>query len=83
MAALGYVGSRINVGGVDPNRAPPMVHDWAPGIQHSLGRSTVIEADYFGTAGRHIYIQTDSSRFRKAEFGGCGIEVSVATAFAG
>ena len=44
MAALGYVGSRINVGGVDPNRAPPMVHDWAPGIQHSLGRSTVIEA---------------------------------------
>lgn len=59
----GLVGSRISVGGLQANFIPPMVHDWALGIQHSLGRSIVVEADYFGTAGRHLYFQTDSNRF--------------------
>lgn len=59
----GLVGSRINVGGIEANFTPPMVHDWALGVQHSLGRSVVVEADYFGSAGRHLYFQTDSNRF--------------------
>ena len=59
----GLVGSRINVGGIETNFSPPMVHDWALGVQHSPGRSTIIEADYFGTAGRHLYFQTDANRF--------------------
>ncbi len=59
----GLVGSRISVGGIEANFTPPMVHDWALGVQRSLGRSIVVEADYFGTAGRHLYFQTDSNRF--------------------
>lgn len=59
----GLVGSRIDVGGIEKDFSPPLVHDWALGIQHGLGRSTVIEVDYFGTAGRHLFFQTDANRF--------------------
>jgi hypothetical protein len=59
----GIVGTRIGVGGPQPNLVPPLVQDWAVGIQRSLGRSVVIEGDYFGTASRHLYFQTDSNRF--------------------
>jgi hypothetical protein len=59
----GLAGSRISVGGIQPSFSPPMVHDWALGVQRSLGKSVVVEADYFGTAGRHLYFQTDSNRF--------------------
>ena len=59
----GLVGSRISVGGPQPNLAPPLVHDWAIGVQHSVGSNVILEADYFGTAGRHLYFQTDSNRF--------------------
>jgi Carboxypeptidase regulatory-like domain len=59
----GLVGTRTAVGGPQPNLVPPLVQDWALGIQRSIGKSVVIEADYFGTAGRHLYFQTDSNRF--------------------
>jgi Carboxypeptidase regulatory-like domain len=59
----GLVGTRTAVGGPQPNLVPPLVQDWALGVQRTLGKSVVIEADYFGTAGRHLYFQTDSNRF--------------------
>jgi hypothetical protein len=59
----GLVGTRTAVGGPQPNLVPPLVQDWALGVQHTLGKSVIIEADYFGTAGRHLYFQTDSNRF--------------------
>ena len=59
----GLVGTRIGVGGLQPNLVPPLVQDWSVGIQRSLGSSIVLEADYFGTSSRHLYFQTDSNRF--------------------
>jgi hypothetical protein len=59
----GLVGTRIGVGGPQPNFVPPMVQDWALGVQRSIGSSVVIEADYFGTSATHLYFQTDSNRF--------------------
>ena len=59
----GLVGTRIGVGGVQPDLAPPEVHDWSVGVQRSVGRSIVLEGDYFGTAGRKLYFQTDVNRF--------------------
>lgn len=58
----GLVGSRITVGGIDPNLKPPMVHSWALGVQHMIG-GFVVEADYFGTASRDLFLQTDVNRF--------------------
>ena len=59
----GLVGTRIGVGGLQPNLAPPLVQDWALGVERSIGKSVVIEADYFGTSSTHLYFQTDSNRF--------------------
>jgi hypothetical protein len=58
----GIVGTRISVGGVDPNLETPLVHSWALGVQHEIA-GFVLEADYFGTASRHLYLQTDVNRF--------------------
>ncbi|MDT8070623.1 MAG: carboxypeptidase regulatory-like domain-containing protein [Terriglobia bacterium] len=58
----GLVGTRTNVGGIDPNLAPPMVHSWSLGLQQKLG-GFLLEADYFGSASRHLYLQTDVNRF--------------------
>ena len=59
----GLVGTRIGVGGPQPNLTPPLVQDWALGIQRSIGKSVVVEADYFGTSSTDLYFQTDSNRF--------------------
>jgi hypothetical protein len=59
----GLVGTRIGVGGLQPNLVPPEVQDWSVSIQRSIGSSVVIEADYFGTSSTHLYFQTDSNRY--------------------
>ena len=59
----GLVGTRIGVGGIQPNLVPPMVQDWSIGFQRSIGKSIVVEGDYFGTSSTHLYFQTDSNRF--------------------
>jgi hypothetical protein len=38
------------------------VHSWALGVQHKIA-GFVVEADYFGTAARDLYLQTDVNRF--------------------
>ena len=58
----GIVGTRLSVGGIDPNLTPPLVHSWALGVQHKIA-GFMAEADYFGTAGRNLYLQTDANRF--------------------
>ena len=59
----GLVGSRIGVGGLQPNLVSPLVQDWSLSIQRSIGNSIVVEADYFGTSSNHLYFQTDSNRY--------------------
>jgi hypothetical protein len=58
----GIVGTRISVGGVDPNLKTPLVHSWAIGLQQKIA-GFVMELDYFGTASRNLYLQTDVNRF--------------------
>ncbi|HWT66365.1 MAG TPA: carboxypeptidase-like regulatory domain-containing protein [Terracidiphilus sp.] len=58
----GLVGTRIAVGGIDPNLKPPLVHSWALGLQQKIA-GFVVEADYFGTASRDLFLQTDVNRF--------------------
>ncbi|HWA95704.1 MAG TPA: carboxypeptidase regulatory-like domain-containing protein [Terracidiphilus sp.] len=58
----GLVGTRIAVGGISPNLEAPLVHNWALGVQKKVA-GFVVEADYFGTASRKLYLQTDVNRF--------------------
>lgn len=57
----GLVGTRTQVGGIDPNLQAPMVHSWALSLQQAIG-GFVFEADYLGTASRHLFLQTDVNR---------------------
>jgi Carboxypeptidase regulatory-like domain len=59
----GLVGIRTAVGGVDQHYKIPMVQDWSLSIQRRLGSDLVVEADYFGTHSKNLYIQTDVNRF--------------------
>lgn len=58
----GLVGTRTNVGGIDANLKAPMVHSWSLALQQAIG-GFVVEADYFGSASRNLYLQTDVNRF--------------------
>ena len=58
----GIVGTRIGVGGIDPKMNMPLVHSWALGVQQKIA-GFAVEADYFGTAGRDLFLQTDVNRF--------------------
>jgi hypothetical protein len=58
----GLVGTRISVGGIAPDLKPPLVHNWALGLQQKIG-GFVVEADYFGTASRNLFLQTDVNRY--------------------
>ena len=59
----GIVGTRVSVGGNDPNPKQPTTQDWTFSIQRKLGGSFVVEADYLGTHSTHLYTQTDINRF--------------------
>jgi len=58
----GIVGTRIGVAGIDPKLNIPIVHSWALGVQQKIA-GFAVEADYFGTAGRDLFLQTDVNRF--------------------
>jgi hypothetical protein len=58
----GLVGSRIAVAGIQPDLVSPLVQDWSLSLQRSVGKSIMVEADYFGTYSSHLYFQTDSNR---------------------
>jgi hypothetical protein len=59
----GLEGTTVGVGGPDPDMTAPMVQNWVVSLQHRVGRSMMLEADYFGTYSRHLYLQTDVNRF--------------------
>lgn len=59
----GIVGSRVSIGGMDPNPSQPATQNWTFSIQRRLGASFVLEADYLGSHSDHLYTQTDINRF--------------------
>jgi hypothetical protein len=59
----GIVGSRVSVGGMDPNPKQPTTQNWTFSIQRRLPGNFTVEADYLGTHSTHLYTQTDVNRF--------------------
>lgn len=62
-AAGGLVGTLVNVSGIDPELNPPKSYVWNFAVQKRLPMGLIFEADYLGTQGRDLYLQTDINRF--------------------
>jgi hypothetical protein len=62
--ANGIRNVRVAVLATDPNFKQAYTHNWFLGVQHDIGRGVVIEADYTGSAGHHLYENTNVNRFR-------------------
>lgn len=62
-AANGIQGARVAINAVDPNIKQAYTENWFFGIQRDLGSGIVIEADYTGSAGHHLYDDYDINRF--------------------
>lgn len=60
--AGGLVGTRTAVGGLNPNLDAPRVQVWNLSVQKRLPWNLVFEADYLGSSGRDLYLQTDVNR---------------------
>ena len=52
-----------NVAGINPELNAPRVQVWNLAIQKRLPAQFLFEADYLGTRGRRLYLQTDVNRF--------------------
>ncbi len=50
----GLVGARVNLRVVDPEAITPHYYNWFAGVQRQIAWKLVLQADYIGTAGRHL-----------------------------
>jgi outer membrane receptor protein involved in Fe transport len=50
----GILGARVNLRVIDPELVTPYYYNWFAGVQRQLPWNFVAEADYVGTAGRHL-----------------------------
>jgi len=62
--ANGIKNVRVAVLATDPNFKQAYTHNWFLGVQHDIGWRVVVEADYTGSAGHHLYENTNVNRFR-------------------
>ncbi|HYW43196.1 MAG TPA: hypothetical protein VE959_10100 [Bryobacteraceae bacterium] len=56
-------GARVALQSVDPNLKTPNIYNWFLGIQREAARHTVLEMDFIGTAGHHLYNAVNINRF--------------------
>jgi hypothetical protein len=61
--AGGPTGYLATVGGADQAIKYAYAENWFLGIQYSPARDWVVEADYVGSGGRHLYTVIDRNRF--------------------
>jgi len=54
--------SRAAITVVDPNWRPSQVYEWSFGIQRQIARDTVLEMDYLGHRGVHLYGANDANQ---------------------
>jgi outer membrane receptor protein involved in Fe transport len=59
----GIKGAAVSVLAFDPNMKTAYTHNWFFGIQHSLGAGIVAEVDYTGSAGHHLYENSNVDRY--------------------
>jgi Carboxypeptidase regulatory-like domain len=62
-AANGITGTRLAVYAVDPNTKSAYTQNWFLGVQHELVGGWVLEANFTGSAGHHLYDVYDVNRF--------------------
>ncbi|MDP2998345.1 MAG: carboxypeptidase regulatory-like domain-containing protein [Bryobacterales bacterium] len=60
----GIKGARVSMKAVNPNTTTSYVHNWFFGIQRDIGRGVVLEGNYLGSAGHHLYNTASSNRYR-------------------
>jgi hypothetical protein len=61
--AGGPVAVLAAVGGVDPGLRYGYAENWFLGVQHAFTSNWVLEADYMGSAGHHMYTVIDRNRY--------------------
>lgn len=60
----GIKGARVSILAFDPNMKQAYTHNWFFGIQHEVWNKLVVEANYTGSAGHHLYEQSNINRYR-------------------
>lgn len=60
----GINGARVSILAFDPNMKQAYTHNWFFGIQREIWSKLVLEANYTGSAGHHLYEQADVNRYR-------------------
>ena len=59
----GIKGARVSITSVDPNLRTPYIENWFVGIQRQVLNGTVVELNYIGSAGRHLFNSINVNRF--------------------
>lgn len=70
--ANGINGVRVAILATDPNLKQAYTHNWFFGVQRELPGKIVVEVDYTGSAGHHLYENTNVNRFRGDLLAGTG-----------
>jgi hypothetical protein len=63
-AANGIKGARVSINAVDPSIKQAYTGNWFLGVQHEIGGGIVVEGNYTGSAGHHLYDDYDINRFK-------------------
>ena len=58
----GPLGAQVDIGGPTPGLKQAYAENWFLGVQRSFGRSWIVEADYTGSTGVHLYSIIDRNR---------------------
>ncbi len=59
----GIRGARVTLLAVDPNLKQAYTHNWFFGLQREVPGKIIVEADYTGSAGHHLYNNANINRF--------------------
>lgn len=62
-ARNGIKGARVAIGAIDPGIRSPYVENWSFSLQRTVARGTIVEANYLGSAGHHLYNQASINRY--------------------
>jgi hypothetical protein len=59
----GIKGAKVSITAVDPNLRTPYIQNWFLGVQRQVLNGTVVEVNYIGSAGRHLFNSINVNRF--------------------
>ena len=59
----GIKGVRVSVQAADPTLRSPYIHNWFLGVQRQLVSNTVLEVNYIGSAGHHLFNSINLNRY--------------------